>query len=565
MAVLALLLPTACSLTPAPIRQHRWLTFTPACQQRVAKDLSAAAAAWDTLKSSTPGSSEYRAADDVYNRAVAGVVRSWGSRELPCKWKNGRVFEMKVKGASRVKGETPRTRNPQGTEKYVMEFLPAEASRSSEISPLSLDRVLVAERIRIQRGSKAAVAEGLGVPVVGQIMRSETLAKKQPLLPLNGANLTLTAVIEFDTLPASSRSGEPRRARLRLLNPLVSTQTMVGTRKAPLAANYTAAKERALNDGFLQRFSFLGLFFPDKTLDKSGLFLLDPYDPKRIPVVFVHGLVSDPHIWYNAINAISSDPELRARYQPWYFLYPTGISVPSSAKRLRDSLITAREVLDPEHDDPGMNRMVLVGHSMGGLLSRMQTIDSKDAFWRAYFTARPEALQLSAAARERLVAPLQFERQSYVRRLIFVAVPHRGSSAADVSFIYHLSSLIRLPLDSVRLTKEVLTGNSKFLEPQIRKWGLYSFLSVGTLSPRHPFLQALNAQPIPVPHHSIVGRIGFKPLEDSSDGAVPYKSSHLATGSERVVRHWHSCAQKPDVVAEVVLRLKQHLRENGVR
>lgn len=551
-----LLLPTACSITPVTIREHRWLTFTPACQRRVAEDLSAAAEAWDVMKCRSHDSAEYQQADERYNRAVAGVIRNWGSRELPRKWQNGRIFEYDAK--TRIAGK-----NSLKRERYIMDFLPTAPGQTREISPLNLDRVLLADGVTLRNGCRTAQGDGLGVPVVGQVMRSDEIVKQYPLLPLNGANLSLTAVIEFDPAPApgSASVREARHARMRLFNPLAVSQASVGkNRNVPLAANYTAARELALNDGFLQRFSFLGLFFPGKTLDKSGLYLLDPYDPKRIPVVFVHGLVSDPHIWNNAINAIACDPELRAKYQPWYFLYPTGLGVPYNAKHLRDALSEARDRLDPRHKDPGMNQMVLVSHSMGGLLSRMQTIDSGDAFWKSYFLGKPEDLTMSDGARERLLAPLKFQRQPYIKRLIFIAVPHRGSSIADVSFIYHISSLIHLPVDTMLLTKELLTGNSKFLEPQIRDWGLYSFLSVGTLSPKHPYLKALNAQPIPVPHNSIIGRIGKKPLEESSDGAVPYKSSHLDTGTELVVRHWHSCVEKPDVVAEVVARLKEHAR-----
>lgn len=541
------MLPTSCSITPPVVREHRWLKFDTRSQQKVADHLSDAAKAWDQLKFMTPSNPDYLDAREKYNNAVAEIVQTWAGRQRPLKWQNGRVFMVKRR-LLQPPSEVP--------ERYTVDLLPSGKVLSPyrEFSPLLFDTLRRADRIRISRGCTVAEDKGLGAAVIGQIMRSDEHAEKYPMLPLNGASLSLTAVIEF----GAHESGKPRQARLRLLNPLAQSQITVGKHKEPLTVNYTAAKELALNDGFLAKFSFLGLLQPAKIMDKAGLYVLDPYDPKRIPVVFVHGLVSDPHIWYNAINAIYCDPQLRARYQPWYFLYPTGLGVPNNAKRLRDALDAARDLLDPDHNDPGMNRMVLVGHSMGGLLSRMQVIDSKDKFWKAYFTRSPEEMKMDAETKKRVVEPLIFEKRSFVKRVIFVATPHRGSKLANISIVYHLSNLINLPFDSLRATEELLTGDESVLVPQLREWGLFSFLSIGTLSPKHPYFKALNGEPIPVPHHSIIGRIGRKPLEQSSDGAVPYSSAHLDTGTEVVVRHWHSCVDKKDVIDEIVKRLKQH-------
>jgi pimeloyl-ACP methyl ester carboxylesterase len=331
----------------------------------------------------------------------------------------------------------------------------------------------------------------------------------------------------------------------------------------PLAADFTAARQLALDRGFLKGFSLTGLLYPEKVLEESRLYQLEPYDPNRIPVVFVHGLMSDPHIWFNCVNAIYADPQLRARYQPWYFLYPTGMAVPSTAARLRESLNDMRNRLDPDHNDPGMNRMVLVGHSMGGLLGRLQTTDSGDAFWNAYFQKQPEELLLSEDSRTRLVSRLKFERQPYVSRLIFIAVPHRGSELADKGLVMRLAKLIRLPIDTLLLATELMSGNVNALNPQIRDWGAYAFLSLGTLSPRHPYLTAMNSKPVAVPHHSIIGKVGDGPLKDSSDRVVPYSSSHLPTGSEKIVSWWHGCVEHPEVVAEVTRRLHEHLASSG--
>ncbi len=507
----------------------------------MAKHISVAEQGWDEMQRQTPGSPKYRAAETAYETAISALLKEWSQRRLPKDWKTGTVFQTKERS-------------------FILDLLPLPGD-VHEVSPHSLDRLVLASDVKVGRRSALASDEGLGVPVVGQVLYRQGEKVKGGFMPLNGSQLTLTAVAEFEPKPAD---GTPRRCRLHLYNPLRVSKPVIQGKAVALAANYTAPKELALNDGFLRRFSLLGLLLPEKTLDDSRLFTLEMYDPKRIPVIFVHGLMSDPHIWYDQINAIYADPELRANYQPWYFLYPSGMAVPATSVQLRDAMDEARAILDPENDDPGMNQMVLVGHSMGGLVSRMQVIDSGNDMWNAYFTEPPEKLDVSSSTRKRLEKSLFFQRRDYVKRLIFIAVPHRGSDIASRNFVKRLSSLIRLPVDSLLLATEVMRGNTDALSPQVRDWGMFAFLSIGTLSPKHPYLKALNSKPIPVPHHSIIGRSGRAPtLELSSDRVVPYWSSHLPTGTEVIVPWWHGCVEQKIVVDEVVKRLKQHLRENG--
>ena len=536
---ISLLLASCVAAPKAPTVKEPFWSWKALTQLRMAGQLTQAAQAWDVLKDDDSSNRQKAEAEVKYERALAALLKEWSRSALPRKWETGSVFKGRDK-------------------RYVIQLQPSPGN-PQEVSPLVLDRLLVADDVKVSKSCPPVIEEGLGVPMVGQVMHTDEAASKYPLMPLNGSQLTLTAILEFDP-PGKDQT---RTCHLHLYNPLRQAKAKVAGNETVLAANYTAPKELSLNDGFLRGFSLIGLLFPNKVLDESELYRLEIYDRQRIPVVFVHGLMSDPHIWYNCINAIYADPVLRANYQPWYFLYPSGIAVPATSYRLRDSLEQARAKLDPEGDDPGMNQMVLVGHSMGGLLSRMQTVDSGDAIWDAHFNCTAEKLNVSKATRERLQETLHFEKQPYIKRLIFIAVPHRGSNVADKGIVYRLASLIRLPVDSVLLAKEILTGNIDSLTPQMRDWGAFGFLSIGTLSPKHPYLKALNAQPIPVPHHSIIGKVGNGPLEKSSDRVVPYTSSHLDTGTELVVPYWHGCVEKPEVIAEVTRRLKQHLRENG--
>ncbi len=498
------------------------------------------AAGWDGMQQGRQSTRQH--SQDRYAHALAQFLHEWDSHQSPRYWQSGTVFISN-----------------QNT--FQIDFDP-KAKTQREVPPPQMDEIMLASRRRSHGEDTLSERLGVGVPVVGRVYRTSATRKEQPFLPPNGGNLTLTAVMELaddDADPAT-----PRRCSLHLHNTLNVTSVQVQHAAQPLAANFTAAKNLALSKKSLGLFSWLGLFYPERALGDSHLYCMDGFDPQRIPVVFVHGLMSDPHIWLNAVNAISSDPELRARYQPWYFLYPSGMGVPQTSARLRASLQQARDYLDPDHNDPGMNQMVLVGHSMGGLLSRMQAIDPGDKLWNAIFRKSPEQLNVSAPVRERLVSTLKFKPQSEVKRLVFIATPHRGSNLAGTNIVRRLASLIRLPVDTLLMSKQLLTGNTDALSPRIRDWGLFAFLSVGTLSSDHPFYQGLNAVPIPVPYHSIIGHLGRGDLPSSSDGAVPYWSSHLeGAQSEKVFPCWHGCVEHPEVVNEVVRILRVHLHENG--
>lgn len=346
---------------------------------RIANQLSTAAAAWDIWKDSSNSSRKRHQAEADYEHAVASILEEWSRRELPRQWQPNSVF----------KGSTA---------SFQMQLQPAPGS-PQEISPLVLDRLRLAKNIHVRK-SRDVTEAGIGVPVVGEVSYSNNMAQQYPLMPLNGGHLTLTALIDFE--PAPQDPSQPRQARLHLYNPLRQPTLQIAQRTIALEANYSAAKKLALDNGFLRRFSLVGALFPEKTIADSKLYRLEIHDPQRIPVTFVHGLLSDPHIWYPCINAMYADPVLRANYQPWYFLYPTGMAVPNTARRLRESLKEAREKLDPDHNDPGMDQMVLVGHSMGGLLSRIQSIDSGEDFWNAYFQRPPAALNLTESSREQI-------------------------------------------------------------------------------------------------------------------------------------------------------------------
>src|SRR5262249_38762014 len=159
--------------------------------------------------------------------------------------------------------------------------------------------------------------------------------------------------------------------------PFVERSIGLGARDVALASDRTTPLAAQVARGHLSTLEWLGLFESDfQRPGESGLYMMRPYEPGKVPVVFVHGLFSSPRAWTQTINELGNSPELDARFQYWVFLYPTGLPIPASAARLRDSLVDVRHSLDPAHKDQALDRMVLVGHSMGGILAKMMAQDS---------------------------------------------------------------------------------------------------------------------------------------------------------------------------------------------
>src|SRR5262249_18601216 len=166
---------------------------------------------------------------------------------------------------------------------------------------------------------------------------------------------------------------------------------------------------------------------PAPRSEAAGLSSVRPYVRGTIPVVLIHGLGSKPRSWARMIEDLEADPILRANYQFWTFGYPTGEPILYSASVLRRALLQARAQYDPDGSDPAFDRMVLVGHSLGGLLAKVMAQDSRSRLWQTISALPPDRLHRPAEARECLPQAFLFKPLSGVRRLIFIATPHRGS------------------------------------------------------------------------------------------------------------------------------------------
>jgi pimeloyl-ACP methyl ester carboxylesterase len=342
-------------------------------------------------------------------------------------------------------------------------------------------------------------------------------------------------------------------ARLHLITPRKHDTVEIGGEHFSLAANFSAPllSYGRLNELWL---GFINMLRDQSMRTTSGLLLIEPYDPDRIPVVFVHGLLSSKFIWRRTALALLQDPAIRRRYQFWAFSYSTGNPISFSALRLREDLAFAQESFGPKHG------MILIGHSMGGLLSRMQVTNSGRMIWNQVFGPRAQKLYSQVPDDSRAKRALIFQANPAIKRVIFIATPHRGSSLAAGGIGVIAIWLIRLPSD---LLHEIPEAFARALDPESRRTIVPT--SIQGLSPNSPLLLTLDRLPIEAPHHSIIGDRGRGDTPNSSDGVVPYWSSHLSSAeSEKIVPTGHEAMADPRAVEEIrrILLMNLGIRDN---
>ena len=290
---------------------------------------------------------------------------------------------------------------------------------------------------------------------------------------------------------------------------------------------------------------------------REGLFMLHPHKTGRIPVVLVHGTASSPARWAELINELENDPQFWENYEIWLFMYNTGNPVAYSAMLLRDALIKVVKELDPDDKDTGLKRMVVAGHSQGGLLTKMTVIDSGMQLWP--FSVPPEELGLDVETRDLLTHALMIKPLPFVRRVIFIATPHRGSYQALGILGSFASWMVNLPGRFTKMSVDFLTLQRKgiFLGPASSRLPT----SIDNMNPNSRFIVALSAIPIAdgVVANSIVGVEGGGPPAEGGDGVVKYSSAHIeGVESEKIVNSPHSMQSNPETIQEVKRILRKH-------
>jgi pimeloyl-ACP methyl ester carboxylesterase len=413
------------------------------------------------------------------------------------------------------------------------------------------------QRPKLARRRGAAIMSDSGDGVAFLFATITTVAIRNPQAPAirkpfvpPRIYVAATAVAQFSA----------RRCEVEFVDPLATETISVSGRSLKCAADYTAPIAVGLSREHPEKIGVGAMLNPDKFANKVRLVRVQPYDPNKIPVLFVHGLQSTPVSWVPIANAIWSDPVLRRNYQVWVFSYPTGYPIPYSALLLRRQLEAVNQAL-PRH-----RPIILVGHSMGGLLSRLMISDSDgDKLWRYFFGKSPAQTALSPEAKALVGEALIFKPEPGIGRVVFISTPHRGSVIAQGPIGRIASSLIHKPLEFVRLGPEIMQASVVQEDPGVMKLKRMPN-SIDTISPNDAWVKIMNTLPMAkgVPYHSIIGDRGHGDTPNSSDGVVPYWSSHLAGAkSEKIVPSDHGANQNPQGIAEVIRILEENSQRQG--
>jgi len=335
----------------------------------------------------------------------------------------------------------------------------------------------------------------------------------------------------------------------------------VAGKEVPLERDLTAPMAYLLNQSFAWQMERLQFFSPGEGL-KSQLVSTEPTEKDRIPLVFVHGTFSSPVWWSEMGNTLRADPELRRRYQIWQFLYSSSKPLAISATEFREALMAKIQQLDPDGKYPALHQMVLVGHSQGGLLCKLAVTDTGDQIWRVFSDKSPEELNLTTNQLALVRRYCFFKPLPFVKRVIFISTPHRGSFLAGGFARNLVRKLISVPSSVAQKGKELVTATEGVKLPPVLSSKKMP-TSLDSMSPKNPVLLKLAEIP-PGPGitaNSIVAIDGDEQPPEGDDGVVKYTSAHVDYAeSEFVVRSFHSCQDKPAAIEEVRRILHEHLK-----
>lgn len=424
-----------------------------------------------------------------------------------------------------------------GTTTYRLHF--AKGTRDGVWDPDYFTSFTPADQVPLKNLKQRNLQHGIGGALVG-------VRKTQPIEPLMspfGVTAPVTAVLDF----------KGHDVTLTLVDPSKKPKVRVAGAERLLEADFSAPL--ALYPHKSEYWNgIMGALHVSAYMGSTGLFMLQPYDPDRIPLIFVHGLISTPQMWRNVINELESDPELRGHYQCWAFKYPTGNPPAYSALRFRQELAKLQQL------HPEARPYVIVGHSMGGILTRMQATTLTRQSWDAI--GKDKAARFFAPVRkgDLIEQCTIFQANPKISRAVFICTPHRGSKMALGNLAAIAQKLIFLPAEltstvtgSLGNAVAVITGDPHRLPT-----------SVTGLAPTNPLYKVLDSRPTAPPHHSIIGDRGKGGTPNSSDGVVEYWSSHLKTArSERIVPGPHGACELPETIAELDRILQLHLKQGG--
>ncbi len=495
-----------------------------------------------------------RTAVDIYNLAVTAAIRH----------REGTIDEGSLEYSFHL-GEVTFEIDPAGLE-YI-------GYRLGDLVP--------AAQLHVRGLRNRYRQAGIGAPFLARAIPQEGV--ERPLTSARVADelrVPITIFVRYGNATEGLRSGE-FRGRIETYNENHTTQIQVAGRSVPLEYETSAALAYSLEYSKMWDFEIAGFRSGDALPVADGLVMLRPYQPGKIPVVLVHGTASSPARWAEMLNEYQSDPILRTKYQFWLFMYTTGNPVLFSASLLRESLQNTLAEVDPDDQDPALRRMIVVGHSQGGLLTKLQAISSGTRFWDGFSEVPFEEIDVQPETRRILRKAIFFEPQPFIERVVFISTPHRGSFLAGTFLGRIASSLFRAPTELVGLSLDLALSGVSLARDAVSQPGFILGLfrtdedeelrerlarpssSVDNMDPSSAFTRSLQSIPVAdrIRANSIIPVLGSEPPDGKNDGVVEYSSAHIDEAeSEYVVYHSdHSTQGHPETIQELRRILLKHV------
>lgn len=494
-----------------------------------------------------------KVAADAHSRLTSGKVASGSEEELA-------LFDICNSALASFAArwiEDPRRLEPGqqhytcGSEEFAIALAP-----DSPYAADYFDHIIPSSSLE-KKGIVSIDRDGIGAALVAIRDQRPDRAEEMRFFPGRGLHAPVTLTMDSVSIPAVD--GGVKQLTFSLRNPLVEETVLLGRRRVPLAADFSTPLAMVLRGGNEVISGVHGFFRAGERLAHSGFLLLEPYDPDRIPVILIHGLFSVPMIWRDIIPEMTCDPEISKRYQFILFTYPSSFPLIESAELLRDQLEAFRAVYDPDGNDPLSRNLVVVGHSMGGILAHTLVTDFGDNLWKEFSDVPFDELDLPAAEKEKMRKLIFFKPDPGVTRAVYYSTPHRGSEVARKGIAGVISRTAKLPGNVVQFTSNFLDPRiqSSLAVPQKEK-----VTSVQSLEPGSPMLSAMDHSPYKkgVIYHSIMGDRGKGDTPESSDGIVPYWSALQAGArSELIVPSDHKSYRHPEGIRELRRILREHV------
>jgi pimeloyl-ACP methyl ester carboxylesterase len=444
--------------------------------------------------------------------------------------------------------------------------LTLERNMPNTWDPSIFDTLQPTYHLQIKGIKNRYMQRGLGAPLSGYIKDPKAHQQLGDYHPSDGVAYPVTAVMSFGPR-VQGAGGVSRKGSIVFYDTMLTGLASIEGHQVPLEADFSTPLGVMLSQMKDKNAGIRGMLHSDKNAKSAGMYMLEPLRQKKIPVIMVHGLMSSPQTWMEMFNDLRGNPEIRSKYQFWFFQYPTGYPINYSASILRKQLLDIWQKTDPDGQNPYFNEAVLIGHSMGGMLSHEMMQDSQDVYWDSVFAEPIESIQLDEDDKAFLKDIFYFEHLPFVKRVVFIATPHRGSSLADKWFTKIGSSMVNLPGTVSSVSSDLFQLSQDQLAVDLKEVSKRTPNSLDHLSPSSNFVVTMNKVPMQadIPYHSIIGVRKSKTGPGSSDGIVPYESSHLDFAvTETLVPSGHSAHMHPLAIAQVKTLLLTHLETTSL-